>query len=389
MQNFRNYYEILAIPQEATEEEIKKSFRRLARQYHPDLNPNNKAAEERFKVISEAYEVLSDTEKRAKYDQFSRFWQQAGFQATVSPQSPAGWQRVDRTTSSEVDYSQFPDFNTFVDELLGHNPPPRPIAKRPGNETVRNFSSGDAPRTEFGVSPKETLRVGEACPSDKRNFSSGDAPRTELQDSAPRSSSSNRSSLQDFKPGTSKKAYTVVTHLKAPPRKDIEARLEVPLEKAYSGGRERVRLEDGRSLEVEMPGGMVTGQRIRLRGQGISGGDLYLLVQVPKHPCFKLEGSEIYTEIIITPTQAVLGHPIEVPTLDGPVKMYIPPGLRSGQKLRLADKGYPTPKGDRGDQIVEVQIAAPQNLTPEERALYEKLYELEQVRSHQTLNRLN
>ncbi|NJP11796.1 MAG: J domain-containing protein [Leptolyngbyaceae cyanobacterium RU_5_1] len=312
MQNFRNYYDILGITKDATADEIKKSFRRLARQYHPDLNPGNKAAEERFKDINEAYEVLSDSSKRSQYDQFGRYWNRPGFQGSARP-STRNWNSRggDRNAINDVDFGEFTDFSSFVDQLLN-----------------RRASSGTTTST----------------------------------------------ARDDFRPGTTKTSYTM------PPRttrRDAEARLAVPLEKAYLGGRERIRLEDGRSLEVNMPSAMVTGQRIRLKGQGVSGGDLYLKIEVVPHPFFKLDGTDIFCELPITPSEAVLGRPVEVPTLDGLVKMTIPPGVRSGQRLRLANKGYPGVSGQRGDQIVEIQIVMPKELTEQERELYEKLRQLE------------
>jgi curved DNA-binding protein len=306
MQNFRNYYAILGVPKEATAEEIKKAYRKLARQYHPDLNPGDKAAEEKFKDVGEAYEILSDTGKRAQYDQFSRFWKQTGFQGTT----PRGktWGNRNGRGSDEVDFSQYRDFNSFVDQLLNRR------------------DTGASPVTEEDV----------------------------------------------YRPRTTKTAYTV----SRPSPRNAEARLTVPLDKAYTGGRERVRLEDGRSLEVNMPPGMISGQRIRLRGQGVSGGDLYLKIDVSAHPFFRLDGADILCQLPITPTEAVLGGPIEVPTLDGLVKMRIPPGVRSGQRLRLGGKGYPI-EGERGDQIVEIQIVSPKDLSLQERELYEKLRQLE------------
>jgi curved DNA-binding protein len=149
------------------------------------------------------------------------------------------------------------------------------------------------------------------------------------------------------------------------------------LEKAYEGGRERIRLEDGRSLEIDLPTGMVTGQRVRLKGQGIAGGNLYLKITVAPHPFFKLEGSDIFCQLPVTPSEAVLGGLIEVPTLDGRVKMTVPSGVRSGQRLRLANKGYPNANGARGDQLVEIQILVPKDPSPEARELYEKLRQIE------------
>lgn len=313
MQNFRNYYQILEVSRDATTEEIKRSYRKLARQYHPDLNPGDRSAEEKFKDIGEAYEVLSDTEKRSQYDQFSRYWKKGGFTGAVPRGKTWGGQTGSRT-ADEVDFSQFSDFNSFVDQLLNRN-------------------------------AKTTTTTA--------------APRTSARD--------------PYQPGTTKTSYTVSRN--AAPR-NAEAKLSVPLDKAYLGGRERIRLEDGRSLEVNMPPAMTSGQKIRLKGQGVSGGDLYLTIDVPPHPFFKLDGADIFCQVPVTPSEAVLGGAIEVPTLDGLVKMMIPAGVRSGQKLRLAGKGYPL-NGRRGDQIVEIQIALPKDLTPQERDLYEKLRQIE------------
>ena len=194
MQNFRNYYDILKVSKEASTEEIKRSYRKLARQYHPDLNPGDKAAEEQFKTISEAYDVLSDVEKRSKYDQFGQYWQQQGFQKSSSPQSTKKWGgQTNPFVSDKVDFSEFADFQEFLDQLLE-----RPYGKKSNAR-------------------KQTRKK-------------------------PKSSTAGQ--------------------------RDAEARLTLPLEKAYAGGRERIRLEDGRSLEVSMPMGMVSGQRIRLKRTG-------------------------------------------------------------------------------------------------------------------------
>lgn len=313
VQNFRNYYEILGVPREATNEEIKKVFRRLARQYHPDLNPGNKEAEEKFKDINEAYEVLSDQTKRAQYDQYSNHWNQKGFWEKATSRAK-GWS--DRAGSrDDVDYGQFSDFNTFMDQVLG-----------------------------------------------RRKDRSG---KTTPQPTSPR---------DPFRPGTTKTAYTIPSRSS---RRDVEAKLTLPLEKAYQGGLERIRLEDGRSLEINMPPGMVTGQTIRLRDQGLGGGDLYLKITVSPHSFYQLEGNDIAIQVPVTPSEAALGIPVEVPTLDGRVKMNIPAGVRSGQRLRMANKGYPDETGKRGDQLVEIQIVVPKTLNPQERELYEKLHKVE------------
>lgn len=334
MQNFRNYYAILGVSKDATIEEIKQSYRRLARKYHPDMNPGDREAEEKFKDLGEAYEMLSDADKRAQYDQYSSFWNKSGFQGVAS--KVRNWGRNGR--SADMDYSQYGDFNSFVDQLLNREP------TQTRTPRTRTQTRTTQPRTSQTRTPPNA--AAEADP---------------------------------YRPGTTKKTYTV-------PRspRNAEAELTVPLERAYTGGRERIRLEDGRSLEVNMPSGMLTGQKIRLKGQGINGGDLYLTIHVSPHALFTLDGADIYCQIPVTPTEAVLGGPIEVPTLDGVVKMMIPPGVRSGQRLRLGGKGYPM-DDDRGDQIVEIQIAAPRDLTQQERDLYEKLRQLESFNPRKNL----
>ncbi|MGB3295614.1 MAG: J domain-containing protein, partial [Phormidesmis sp.] len=167
------------------------------------------------------------------------------------------------------------------------------------------------------------------------------------------------------------------TQSASPSRRDAEADLTIPLEKAYAGGRERVRLEDGRSLEVSMPPGMITGQRIRLKGQGIDGGNLYLRIEVEPHTYFTLKEGDVYCRLPVTPSEAVLGGTIAVPTLAGLVNMMIPPSVQTGQRLRLTGKGYPIGQGLYGDQIVEIEVVVPTALDDEEKALYQELRNIE------------
>jgi curved DNA-binding protein len=317
MRNFRNYYDILDVPSSATSDDIKRAYRRLARQYHPDLNPGNKAAEDRFKDIGEAYDVLSDTTKRAQYDRFGQYWNQQGFKEEAPPKRPQSWgERVGMgAPPEEVDFSKYADFQEFVDQLMGR----------------RQKATGGTGRT--------TARAAEPSRS-----------------------------------GTTAKAKATAG---SSGRRDAEARLVISLEKAYAGGRERIRLEDGRSLEVNMPTAMVSGQRIRLKGQGTAGGDLYLKIEVLPHEFFKVEGIDIVCDLPITPCEAILGGQIEAPTLDGWVKMTLPAGVRSGQRLRLGGKGYPGTDGIRGDQLVQIRIEMPRNITAQEKDLYEKLRQIE------------
>jgi curved DNA-binding protein len=323
MQDIRNYYELLGVKRDASADEIKQSFRQLARKYHPDLNPGDKSAEDKFKDISEAYEVLSDRSKRSQYDKFTGFWRKNRTKAPATePREPR-----DRSTDEE-EFGD--DFNTFIDRLLGRK-------KESSNSSRDRAARPEAPGDRNPRNP------------DRRNPREQREPDRNFTEPQPR-----------LNP------------------KNLEAELTLPLDKAYLGGRERITIqEDGRSLEVDMPPGMIPGQKIRLRGQGIGGGDLYLKINVSPHQFFRLEGVNIYCQLPVTPAEAVLGGFIEVPTLDGLVKISLPQSIASGQKLRLAGKGFPGEDGRRGDQLLEIQVVVPKTLLPAERELYEKLREIE------------
>ena len=352
MQNFRNYYQILGVPKDASADEIKKAYRRLARQLHPDVNPGDKSADDRFKDINEAYDILSDIDKRAQYDQFSKFWKQKGFQGKQGVRIPnfstwGGGKTSTKRTAENVDFSDYSDFNKFLDQVLGRR------------REVRMATANDAARVSspepWNTASKKTSYVANSR-EDRREIDDREIRRETRE-------------IDDREM-----------------RQDMDARLTLRLERAYSGGTERIRLEDGRAIEVNLPPAMVSGQRIRLRNQGIAGGDLYLKITVSPHPFFRLEMSDICCELPLTPSEAVLGGDVEVPTLDGRVKMKLPPGVTSGKRLRLAGKGYPTGNGDRGDQLVEIQVVIPKEISEEERELYEKLREVESFKPRQDLS---
>ena len=322
-QDIRNYYELLGVTRDATADDIKQAFRRMARKYHPDLNPGDKAAEDKFKDISEAYEVLSDASKRSQYDKFTGFWRRNRNKQTSN--------NTPRERANDEDFND--DFNTFIDRLLG--------------------------RKKEAATSNNTTRSERQNPREYRN---PDRPERRVPEESERPS-----------------ARKTFTESAPPPRpKNLEAELTLPLDRAYLGGRERITIqEDGRSLEVDMPPGMLSGQKIRLRGQGIAGGDLYLKINVAPHQFFKLEGIDVYCQLPVTPAEAVLGGFVEVPTLDGLVKISLPASIISGQKLRLAGKGFPGEDGVRGDQLLEIQIVVPKTLLPIERELYQKLRDIE------------
>ncbi len=314
--DFKDYYSILGLNKNASDSDIKKAYRRLALKYHPDRNPDDKEAENRFKEVNEAYEVLSDPEKRKKYDQFGQYWQQADqFQ-----QRGGGGTRT-RTTGfgndmGGFDFSQYGSFEEFIDELLGRF----------------NTTGGGRTRYKYQTSPGGT---------DFTDFSSG------------------------F--GASAGAGT-----------DTEATIRLTFSEAFRGVQKRLSVGN-EVINVRIPGGAKPGSRIRVSGKGKASpygqqrGDLYLNVELQPHSFFRFEDDHLICEVPITPDEAVLGGDIEVPTPDGKVSVKVPAGIRSGQSLRLRGKGWTKPKGERGDLFVRVNITIPKTISQKERELYEKI----------------
>lgn len=293
MARAQDYYEILGAKRAASQPEIKKSYRRLARKYHPDVNPGDPSAEERFKQIQEAYKVLSDPEKRKLYDHQGYY--RDGHQAAAG----GGFQDFQDSGFSGFDY--------------------------------RNFSGGSG-QSAFGDVLSDLFGRGGAGASSAR-----------------------------------------------PTRgQDLEYRIEIPFLDAIRGTQTRIRVSrlDGgiqnggtqtvESLRVKIPAGVKTGSRVRVpcKGDGsVSGGppgDLFLVVRVQPHPFFSRQGNNVLCSVPVTVEEAVLGAEIEVPTVEGKARLKIAPGTQSGQKLRLRGRGAPSANGgDRGDQLVEVQVVLP------------------------------
>ncbi|MEH2246458.1 DnaJ C-terminal domain-containing protein [Nostoc sp.] len=312
--DFKDYYAILGVSKTASPEEIKQAFRKLARKYHPDVNPGNKQAEARFKEVSEAYEVVSDADKRKKYDQFGQYWKQAG------EGFPSGGVGADM---GGFDFSQYGNFDEFINELLG--------------------------------------RFGGATPRGGRQSYS--YQRTSTGASSGFSSSFNDFGFQDAGAGTTQ---------------DSEAAITLTFAEAFNGVQKRFSLGN-ETIDVRIPSGAKPGTRLRVRGKGQINpmtqqrGDLYLKVELQPHSFFQMEGDNLVCEVAITPDEATLGASIDVPTPDGSVNVKLPAGVRSGQSLRLRGKGWPLAKGGRGDQLVKVAIAPPKDLSQQEREYYEKI----------------
>ena len=306
----KDYYAILGLPRDADEKAIKRAYRKLARQHHPDVNQGDSASEDRFKDISEAYEVLSDPDKRAKYDRFGAAWQQ--------------YERAGQTGGF--------DWDQWAAQQGG----------RGQTRTVRDASDifGSGGFSDFF----ETLFGGAA----------GAAP------------------------GGTRRVAGV-----APRGRDLEQAVTVSLEEAYRGAT-RLVSKDGRRLELRIPAGVRSGSRVRMRGEGMSGpgggapGDLYLVVEVAEDPRFERKGDDLLARLPLPLTTAVLGGEALVGTLDGPVTLNVPAGTQNGRRFRLSGKGMPKLKDpkQRGDLLVTVDLRLPEDLSEEERGLFERLREL-------------
>lgn len=326
--DFKDYYSILGVNKTATADEIKKSFRRLARKYHPDMNPGNKDAEARFKEVSEAYEVLFDTEKRKKYDQFGQYWKQAdnGWPAGAGA-SAAG---VDM---GNFDFSQYANFDEFINELLGRF---NTGAAGPGNRSSSKTYSYHPGSSGFDGGYSGFGGFSETSGADSRSA------------------------------GTSA---------------DREATITLTWSEAFHGVQKRLNLGN-EIIDVRIPPGAKAGSRIRVRGKGSLNptnqqrGDLYLNVDLKPHAFFQFDGENLLCEVPVMPDEAVLGASIEVPTPDGKVTVNVPAGIRSGQSLRLRGKGWPRPKDGRSDLLVRIAIATPKELTKVEQEYYEKIRDI-------------
>jgi curved DNA-binding protein len=311
---FRDYYETLGVSKTATDDEIKSAFRKLARKYHPDVAKDKKAAEEKFKQINEAYEVLSDPEKRQKYDQLGANWNQPG-----GFQPPPGWGQQ----QSDGGFSQW------------------------------GGDGGGGVEFEFG---------GTGFSDFFEAFFGGGRGRSAFGGFGGRQATAERGA-------------------------DVEADILVTLEEALNGSSRTVSLRRAGSNKVEkyqvkIPRGVHEGQRIRLAGQGEAGagggksGDLFLRVRLAKHPDFSVEGSDLIHELKIAPWQAALGTEVKVPTLDGRVKLKVPPGTQGGQRFRLRERGLQSASGQRGDLYVLAQIQIPKKLSEREREIWSQLAKL-------------
>jgi DnaJ-class molecular chaperone len=339
----KDFYTILGVDRKADEKEIKRAYRKLARQYHPDAN-KGKDAEARFKEISEAYQVLSDSEKRGLYDQFGDNYDKVGQGAP--PPGASGY--------GAGGYPGGPQYSGYAgagginfEDLLNQARRQQAGAGGASRAEVEDGDIGDIFSTIFGG------RAG-----------SGSTPR-------------GAGGGFNFR-------------ARRGPQKgqDVEQPIEISLGESIRGATRALQMvisdpttgaQQHRNVTVKIPAGVREGARVRVREQGAAGGnggpngDLYLKIRIAPHPFWKREGDNLRCEIPITFAEAALGATIEVPTANGAVKMKIPPGTQSGQTFRLSGRGVPRPKGGAGDVFAKVKIAVPKDLQAREKELVQEL----------------
>jgi molecular chaperone DnaJ len=362
-----DYYELLGVKRNAPLKEIRASYRKLARKYHPDLNPGDKSAEEKFKQIQEAYEVLSDPKKRQMYDRLGFYAE--NYPGGPPPGGPPSGQNV------QFDFGGFdfgdvggaPSFRDLFGQFFRGARAATHAAERPerGEDLEYQVRIGFWDAVRGGVR-KITISRLAACQVCRGSGVAGGSKTT-----CPTCGGSGR-----------------VTQSAGAMRFQITCGACGGTGKAGSlcracGGEGRV--TEAETIDVRIPAGVGTGSRVRVPGHGNAGklggqtGDLYIITEVEPHPYFERRGDDIHTVVPITVTEASLGTKIEVPTIDGRALLRIPPGTSSGQKFRLRGKGVTSARHPehRGDQFVEVQVVVPRPIDERVRNLLRELEKLE------------
>lgn len=365
----KDYYQVLGVPEDADQDTIKKTYRRLARRYHPDKNPGDKEAEERFKEISAAYQVLSDPEKRQQYDQMRQmatagagaggFGGFGGFRGGPG----AGWQTIEVDDLESIFGGGGGGFGDLFSSIFGARGRARQRAPEPQKGPDRHVEV--AVSFELAARGGEivvTVPLEEECP---RCHGTGGEPGSRIQP-CPQCGGVGTVTLQ-------RGGFSV--QRPCPRCYGRGTLVDKPCQRCDGEGTTTVR----RRIKVRIPAGIEDGGKIRIRGKGEPGpgggppGDLILSVRVKPHRFFRRDGLDIHTTVPINIAQAMLGTKIRVRTIDGQMlELKVPPGTQSGTRLKLRGKGIKA--GDRvGDQYVEIMLKVPEELSEEERELVEKL----------------
>lgn len=353
----KDYYEVLGLSKGADEKEIKSAFRKLAKQYHPDLNPDNMEAEAKFKEINEAYEVLSDADKKAKYDKFGH----AAFDPNQGFGGAGGFS------------GGFGGFEDIFGDIFGD------VFGGGGRSSQR---SGPRPGSDMKI--KLDITFEEAAFGTKKEIKINRVEKCSVCDGSGAKKGTNKKTCS-----TCGGSGTVRTVQRTPFGQFASTQtcsacrgtgevIEHPCPSCNGSGKEK----KARNITINIPAGVDTNSVIPLRGEGnhgdkgASSGDLYVYINVKEHELFERDGDDVWCEIPISFTKATLGGSIEVPTLEGKVKYEVPEGTQSGTVFRLKNRGIKNVRGtNKGDQYVKVKVIVPKKLTEKQRHILEQFAE--------------
>jgi molecular chaperone DnaJ len=357
----RDYYEVLGVSRQADEEEIKKAYRKLALQYHPDRNPGDKEAEERFKEAAEAYEVLHDTQKRDLYDRYGHEGlKNTGFSGF------GGFEDI------------FSSFGDIFEDFFGFG--------RRGRGGASRAREGADLRYDLSVSFMEA------------------AKGKEMELKIPRMETCTLCNGNGLEPGTEPEYCPTCGGRGQVVQSQGFFRISTPCPRCHGQGQiithpclschGQGRIEQTKTLSIKIPPGISNGSRLRFRGQGEGGshggppGDLYVIVYVEDHEFFQREGDDVVCSLPISMIQAAIGAELEVPTLNNLKKLTIPKGTQNGQTLRLKGEGFPHLRGSgKGDQIIQVAVKIPTHLNKRQEELLREFEELEKKKSGSRLSK--
>ena len=352
----RDYYEILGVNRQATPEEIKKSYRKLAMEFHPDRNPNNKQAEEKFKEVTEAYEVLSDADKKAQYDRFGH----AGVSGSAGRSGAQGF-GVDMEEALRTFMGEFG--GGIFDDLFGFG--------RRGHGGSRERSYGVDGED---LSHELTLTLEEAAAGIKKEIEFDHLEKcSECHGEGAEKGSKRENCSQCGGSGQVHRSQGFFTVSQTCPRcRGAGQMIKNPCKRCRGEGRARAR----KKVSVRIPAGVETGSRLKMSGEGNAGtgggedGNLYILIHVKEHEIFQRHGNDLLVEVPVPFYTAALGAEIEVPTLDGPTTLKIPAGTQTGKGFRLKEKGVmDLQRYRKGDLLVRIVVEIPIKLSEEEKTL--------------------
>jgi molecular chaperone DnaJ len=366
----QDYYELLGVERKASTKDIRTAFRKLARKYHPDLNPGDKAAEEKFKQLQEAYDILSDSKKRQMYDQYGFYSDNA------PPPGYSGGQDQGSGQNVNFDFGGFDfgggggeagggaSFRDLFGQFFGGRQGSRAVEseQEPGGDLEYQIEIDFWDAVRGAVKKLQITRMDscDTCHGTGAVGTPQTCPTCQGSGNVQQTAGKMRFNVPCSRCGGTGKLRTACKNC---------------------GGEGRVRKTE--TIEVRIPAGVASGGRVRVPGKGNAGtmgapaGDLYLQVLVKPHPFFERRGNDLYTKVPVTVPEASLGAKVEVPTIDGRSLVRIPPGTSSGKTLRLKEKGVPSARnGARGDQYVEIQILVPE---PTDERVRNLMKELEEV----------